>query len=464
MMRARKSAKELPLYGSHDGGNGHKRRPCARNRCLKVLAAGLLVAVVFVLAGRSKQPAPAPAPPAPPAPPVDAAAEYEQQREVARERARQARQRGAAHAARHDVAHPTHLEAANAPRPALPDLVGAAAVATDLVPAKPATVSRIVIAVMPSAVDGSDDARRERIETICSTWGAAMKQYRNMKLVFAWDSMEAFHDELIGCGMFVNVPTRYQDTADSKYWWTMTEVHQMYNHPAWIFVVTDLTFVIPENLRCFLRNYDADEAHLLGNRARDTANGATFLLGTAGYAVSRGAVMPLLKQRHERICSPSSAREEKNPSLSVSKCYQDVLGRKLEDTRAGTAERFNVYPPLRLVADQHDDWYRDVHRKLGVSAPEPGLGAVPKDVISFHYTWGPEQYTIDTLLRHRENYRGLDDEQRTELWPKKHELRAYSFPPENQEQRDLLWRLLLDHIEVGACQDKDRHPAVVLTR
>lgn len=192
---------------------------------------------------------------------------------------------------------------------------------------------RIVIALFSSQVDPSFRGRKDRIHAICDSWAVAVNQ--NMHIAFVDDKISPYHDDLTRCGLFVTVPKKRSKTPVERFWWALEEIYHMYRKPAWVFIATDLTFLIPENLRCYLANLDTATPHVLTHRDRR-------LDASAGFALSREALKRTLGARHRGACVDARG----DPAVSLGDCL-DQAGLELRDALDDDgADRFNPHHPL----------------------------------------------------------------------------------------------------------------------
>ena len=134
--------------------------------------------------------------------------------------------------------------------------------------------------------------------------------------------------------------------------------------------MNDHTFLVPENLRCFLDGLSVAhqsggagapdpraESIWLGHRLKENGpGGAAFVSGAAGYVLSRkllGRLLVGLSQGGK--CGGGTKRERSQPGLLLAKCLRNVLGAvptELDDTLSAHAPRVHVYGPARLVSGQ----------------------------------------------------------------------------------------------------------------
>ena len=194
---------------------------------------------------------------------------------------------------------------------------------------------------------------------------------------------------------------------------------------SWFFWMNDHTFVIAENLACYINGLSRSEPVYAGLRLWGPCCGL-FNSAAAGYAVNRAAVKLLVKQwnggESDEKCDPQSKKAQ------IALCLKklgDVL--PIDTREASGAERFHVYGPVRLATGAIDDWL--VNKKKNIDPPEPfaaDASAVSSDVVSFHYVAEKEHRLLDRLLR---GDAAVDEMTLAPIWPRgREELGGYSLP------------------------------------
>ena len=196
---------------------------------------------------------------------------------------------------------------------------------------------------------------------------------------------------------------------------------------SWFFWMNDHTFVIAENLACYLSGLSRTEPVYAGLRLWGPCCGL-FNSAAAGYAVNRAAVELFVKRWREidagetdEKCDPSSKKAQ------IALCLKrfDVVA--IDTREASGAERFHVYGPVRLATGAIDDWL--VNKKKNIDPPEPfaaDASAVSSDVVSFHYVAEKEHRLLDRLLR---GDIAIDAATLAPIWPRgREELGGYSHP------------------------------------
>ena len=200
---------------------------------------------------------------------------------------------------------------------------------------------------------------------------------------------------------------------------------------SWFFWMNDHTFVIAENLACYLSGLSRTEPVYAGLRLWGPCCGL-FNSAAAGYAVNRAAVELLVNQWNggpsDEKCDPSSKKAQ------IALCLKrfDVVA--IDTREASGAERFHVYGPVRLATGAIDDWL--VNKKKNIDPPEPfaaDASAVSSDVVSFHYVAEKEHRLLDRIIR---GDASIDAATLAPIWPRgREELGGYSQPFPNRNAR-----------------------------
>jgi len=172
----------------------------------------------------------------------------------------------------------------------------------------------------------------------------------------------------------------------------------------WFFVGGDDLFVIPSNLRAYLRSPEVLAATeggrkpLFIGRRFQQPGGQFFNSGGAGYGLNRAALKLLVDHLDDGRCMPHQKVFAED--VNVAHCL-GLFGVKPHDTRdhggAGGGEmdlpeRFHPFtpaqhlswrPPRKKKADgSSSDWYENYNKPWGLGL---GEACCSKDSVSFHY-------------------------------------------------------------------------------
>lgn len=151
--------------------------------------------------------------------------------------------------------------------------------------------------------------------------------------------------------------------------------------------------------------------------------------------------------------------------IVVALCLSRILNIPFTNsTTAEGEERFHVYPPLRLVTGQIDDWYVDA--KTARASPKAKKGdarqaslPIPQggEVASFHYVESAEAKLLYALLSSKRTAQrrsgalpsssamelsSLDPSTLLRLWPPPKALGGYSYAPKDAQEAAALLRFI----------------------
>jgi glycoprotein-N-acetylgalactosamine 3-beta-galactosyltransferase len=138
------------------------------------------------------------------------------------------------------------------------------------------------------------------------------------------------------------------------------------------FMGGDDLFVLPQNLRNYLRSFSPDDDHFMGRRFK--VGGNYFNSGGAGYTLSRSALKKFVSIGLDHPqCHPEGRTSKED--VMIAECLSRVLQIHLEDTRdAQGRERFQP------------DWYARYSMEWGLKV---GKDCCAPDSVSFHYIKKP---------------------------------------------------------------------------
>ena len=171
-----------------------------------------------------------------------------------------------------------------------------------------------------------------------------------------------------------------------------TQVHLHYaSDYDWFFIGGHDLYVIPQNLRDFLKTRAPPSTpQFLGRRFRDYGK-VLFNSGGAGYALSKAALDGYAAHADDAACAPRLRTSQED--VQIAKCLAHFLGVAPEDTRdAQKRERFHPFAPGHMITIQppapgaRSDWYYDYTKEWGVL---PGKDCCAPDSVSFHYVKKP---------------------------------------------------------------------------
>ncbi|XP_026327583.1 glycoprotein-N-acetylgalactosamine 3-beta-galactosyltransferase 1-like [Hyposmocoma kahamanoa] len=220
---------------------------------------------------------------------------------------------------------------------------------------------------------------------IKDTWGR-----KCTKLVF----LSTEHDESIPT---VKLPVR--EGRDYLWGKMKAAIHYIYkNHRQdadWFLRTDDDTYVIMENLRYLLSNYDHRKPLYLGCRFRShTPQG--YMSGGAGMVLSRDALDRVVKRglRATNLCDEGDEGDDDDAKIGI--CLHRV-GVKAVDTRDSEQRgRFWPFSPQDHVVPYTDPdfWYW----RYTYYPSQYGVDCCSDYSISFHYQSPADMYTMEFLI------------------------------------------------------------------
>jgi hypothetical protein len=209
----------------------------------------------------------------------------------------------------------------------------------------------------------------------------------------------------------------------------------------WYFWMNDHTYVVAENLRCYVAGLSRTKPIYAGLRLWGPCCGL-FNSAAAGYALNRKAV-GLLVNRWRDIASGESDEQcdphSKKAQIALCLKRLDARAAPIDTRDANGAEKFHVYGPIRLATGSIDDWL--VNKKKNIVPPETfaaDASAVSSDAISFNYVAEKEHRLLDRLLHRDASI--LDRADATaalaSMWPRgREELGGYAHPWPGRNER-----------------------------
>ena len=304
-----------------------------------------------------------------------------------------------------------------------------------------------VTVVLPSVVN--PEKRPLRLETIAKTWGKASRavfvvhnanEYPEGAPIEDGQSSTTFPQVCL-------VPETIKfDDGVPRLEYVIRTIHNTID-PDFAFFVNDHTFVLPNHLHQFLKLLDSSKDLYVGHALKGEKETA-FNSGASGYVLSRTTMSRLVTEWDKPGSKCQSANVSKwlqgNPGLLTAKCFQEVMGIQLVDTRdkEDSSHKFHAYGLVRTVTGNVDQWYLNKHQQLdsifGIDEryhhmPQKGALCCSKDTISFHYVEAAENIAFWNILQKvKQQPDSISDEQikKTMIqdWPQRPEIGAYAHP------------------------------------
>lgn len=258
------------------------------------------------------------------------------------------------------------------------------------------------------------DARPRRLANIAKTWGPSSRaiyvvhstdEYPEGSEIDEASSSKSYPQNLV-------VPEHITvEKGVERLEHVIRTVHKDVN-PDFAFFGNDHTFVLPNHLCQFLKEYDSTEDMYVGHALKGKGE-SVFNSGAAGYVLSRSTMEKLIKEWDDPTSKCSAANASKwlqgNPGILTAQCFDQVLKIPAVDTRDGDlSHKFHAYGIIRTVTGKVDDWFLNKHETLdnifGVDAkyhhrPQQGDRCCSAQTISFHYVESGESLAFWEVLQ-----------------------------------------------------------------
>ncbi|CAG9102085.1 unnamed protein product [Plutella xylostella] len=181
-------------------------------------------------------------------------------------------------------------------------------------------------------------------------------------------------------------------------------VHRHYIDRAdWFLKADDDTYVIVENLRFMLFNYDTQRPIYFGHRCKDKSK-QSYMSGGAGYVLSRDALDKLVNTGLPTH-APCSKRGQGNEDLQMGKCLESIGVRAMDSRDLYSRERFL---PLALTNQFSLDFKKHPWEPTATYyKSKKGFDCCSDFAITFHGIDPQSMYLLDALVYHIRPY-GID--------------------------------------------------------
>ncbi|KAL5286919.1 C1GALT1.2 family protein [Megaselia abdita] len=166
-------------------------------------------------------------------------------------------------------------------------------------------------------------------------------------------------------------------------------IYQNYlNQYDWFLKADDDTFMIMENLRYLLYQYNPLSPIYLGNRLNSSL-GEEFMSGGSGYVLSRNALSRFVEigMLGGKYCKQKNDYPPED--MELSKCLKELNVTDIDSRDLNGRKRmFSLSPEKHLFKDESDSWH-----------PEAvGRNCCSSRTISFHYISPAKMYAMEFLL------------------------------------------------------------------
>ena len=174
----------------------------------------------------------------------------------------------------------------------------------------------------------------------------------------------------------------------------------------WFVKADDDTFMIVENLRYFLKDFDTNKPIFFGHpQAIKKYPNLVYFSGGAGYVLSKEALKSFVETglKDPKLCSQDAGGAE---DIEMGKCMEN-LGVEAGDSRdpEGRPRFFPFITERHLIPGliPNNSWYW----KWQLYPEEEGLACCSDFAISFHHVPPNQMYVLEYLIYHLRPY-GID--------------------------------------------------------
>ncbi|XP_046562351.1 glycoprotein-N-acetylgalactosamine 3-beta-galactosyltransferase 1-B-like [Haliotis rubra] len=177
---------------------------------------------------------------------------------------------------------------------------------------------------------------------------------------------------------------------------TLGGYHYVYEHHFddcdWFFKADDDTYLIAENLRLFLADFDTNKPIYFGHHFK-TIIKQGYSSGGSGLVVSKEALRRFGQQGHNpKICRQTGTAGD----AAFGQCMQSLGIPIGNSTDSKGRSRFHCLSPAAHINGRYPKWYY----AYDANGAKKGISSMSDYPISFHYVAGSKMLELEYLIYH----------------------------------------------------------------
>ncbi|XP_046365597.2 glycoprotein-N-acetylgalactosamine 3-beta-galactosyltransferase 1-B-like [Haliotis rufescens] len=158
----------------------------------------------------------------------------------------------------------------------------------------------------------------------------------------------------------------------------------------WFFKADDDTYLVVENLRHFLADFDTNEPLYFGHHFKAIIKQG-YSSGGSGLVVSKEALRRFGQHGHRpKICRQKGTAGD----AAFGQCMQSLEVKLANSTDSQGRSKFHCMTPHSHLSGKYPQWYR----KYDANGAKKGIQSMSDHPISFHYVGGYKQLELEYLM------------------------------------------------------------------